>query len=394
MKVILSTLAAFPFHGHGGIEKYPYYLGKYLIKEGIDVEIITSLDRGNKRVEIYDGIKYTFISPMCYWRRLMGPWGYMFYFNVNNYLTKQKFDVLHGYSATPYFYLHHKNRAPTIVQPFGMEMFTAPAIKERRGFEKIYMDIFGRHPWRFCITHADKIASEGDFQIDEIVNLFGVEKRKIFNLPLGVDLSFIDERRQEKKKLRSDLGLADSDFVLISVNRFCQDKGHDDLVESFKYIKQNLEQARLILIGGMEKESERILYQRILDQINSYDTSVRDSIITLTNVPEPVLYDYYAASDIYVSPTLHEDFIMSILESMAFELPVVSTGQEFVVKSGVNGYVVPKRDPRAIADAVLELYDKNKCKQMGKESRKIVEAYDWKNIATKAVREYEELMSK
>ena len=75
-------------------------------------------------------------------------------------------------------------------------------------------------------------------------------------------------------------------------------------------------------------------------------------------------------------------------------MPIISTDQEFVVKHGINGYIVPQKDPRAIANAVVKLYDEHKCKIMGNMSREIIKQYDWRIIAKKAIGEYEKLMSK
>ena len=388
MKVILLTKAVFPFHGYGGIEKYPYYLGKYLIKEGIDVEIITYLDRGKKRVEIYDDIKYVFIPPMLHWRRLSGSYPYRI--NVARYLRKEKFDILHGYSATPYIYLHFKKRLPTIIQPFGMEVFTAPYVTERRGINKIFVKISSQHSLKYCITHADAVASEGDFQVNQIIELFKIDREKIFNLLIGVDISFIRERLESIDMSRTDLGFSDNDFILISVNRFFPDKGIDYLVDAFNIIKQKIDNAKLILIGGVRSEMENEIYQRTVKQIKSY--KLTDSIVLLKNISERLLYDYYYLSDIYVSPTLANDFIMSIQEAMACGLPIVSTGQEFLVKSGINGYTVPKQDPEAIAGAVLKIYYEQLGHKMGKMSKSMVKEYDWEVVTKTAIKKYEELI--
>ena len=63
-----------------------------------------------------------------------------------------------------------------------------------------------------------------------------------------------------------------------------------------------------------------------------------------------------------------------------------------VVKHGINGLLVPPADPRAIANAVLEIYDKNLLKKFGKKSEEIVKKYDWNRIARMAIKKYEELV--
>jgi len=364
MKVVLSGWRVFPFHGYGGLEKYPYYLGKYLREEGVDVRIVTSLSKDN-------------------------PWILLYSLSLAKHLKKEKCDILHSFENTAYAYLHFKNRVPTLTQPFGIEPFTAPYMLGFRNLKKMYVDIMARHPLRYCISHADAVISEADFQIKSLLEL-GAPKEKILNLPVGINLSYIKEKLEDIKLSRKDLGLNESDFVIISVNRFDPDKGLGYLVGALSILREKLDNVKLILIGGVENERERAEYKRVVNQLREY--KLMDRTIIAENVSEDDLYDYYALSDVYVSPTLQDDYIMSIQEAMACGLPVVSTGQDFLVKSGVNGYVVPKRDPYKIAEAVLKIYDENKYRVMGKRSMEIAEKYGFESIARKAVGIYKELL--
>jgi glycosyltransferase involved in cell wall biosynthesis len=392
MKIIQTCARVFPFHGYGGREKYIYYLSKYLIKEGIDVEIFTSLDKGKKRTEVYDGIKYTFIPPMTYWRGAPIPLFWLYSVNLARYLKKEKPDILHCYDAGPYPYLHLKNRAQTIMQPFGMEVFTDPRFNAARGLTGIIRERVIKPRWKYLITHADKVAAEGDFQV-ELMRNFGISKEKIFNLPPGIDLDSIKEVL-ERETYHEELKLNDDDFVMISVNRFSPEKGIKYLIDAFKIIKSEIQNAKIVIIGAVEADRGEVNeYQNILNQVKTLDLNLQDDVILLTNISEQLLYKYYKVSDIYVSPTLQDDWIMGIAEAMAFGLPIVSTGQNFLVNSGVNGYVVPKKNPQALAEGVLKIYESDKGKIMGKKSQEMAASYDWRIIAKKAIHEYEKLIN-
>jgi len=392
MKVIIASRAVIPFHEYGGMEKYVYFLGKYLVENGIDVEVVTSIPTVKKRQEVLNGVKYTFIPPILNrWKEnpaMLWSFLHLFSANVAKYLKKIDVDILHSYEISAYRYLHLDNRVPVVFQPF--VSYQTPQflnITSNRLVETLKQPVkylIKIRPLAYCARNADAIASEGDFQIREIMDIFGIEREKIFSLPVGTEVSRIKEMISKGKLSREDLGLKEGDLVLISVNRLSPEKGISYLIDALNLIKREIGNIKLILIGSGPDE------KNILSQIKVY--KLTDNVVHLKNVKEEELYNCYAISDIYVSPTLHTDFVMSILEAMVCGLPIVSTGQEFLVKDGVNGYVVPKRKPKAIADAVLKMYENNSIKKMGFMSKNIVKNYDWNIIAKKAIEEYEKLI--
>jgi glycosyltransferase involved in cell wall biosynthesis len=66
--------------------------------------------------------------------------------------------------------------------------------------------------------------------------------------------------------------------------------------------------------------------------------------------------EWYRQSDVFVLPTLSDGFALTQLEAMAHGLPVIVTpncGQ--VVEDGKTGFIIPPRDARALAGAILKL---------------------------------------
>jgi glycosyltransferase involved in cell wall biosynthesis len=61
---------------------------------------------------------------------------------------------------------------------------------------------------------------------------------------------------------------------------------------------------------------------------------------------------WYQQSDVFVLPTLSDGFALTQLEAMAQGLPVVATPNcGLVVTEGVDGFIVPPRNPEALAKA-------------------------------------------
>jgi len=392
LKVILANKSAYPFFQYGGIEKYIYYLSKHVLKQGIDVEIVSSLPSSGKKNVVHDGILYTFLPPYLDWKLPYSALSILrlsiFSLNLARYLRKQDFDVLHSFITVPYFYLRLHRRRPVVFQPFE-EIYEYKALLEKPKdamwpLKRSLIHYVKKHVDKYCMKHANAIASEGEFQTEVFAEFFGIDRIKVFNLPVGIDIESIDKTLKQTKLSRQDLHLASSDIVLISVNRFEANKGISYLVEAFKLLKEKAKNAKLVLVGtGSEEE-------KIKSQI--IDSNLQDSVVHLKEVQEDSLFAYYDLSDIYVSPTLDTGSIMSVIEGMACRLPVVSTGQESAVKSGINGFVVPKADPEKMAQAILNICKSGKSEEFGATSRQIAQEYDFRAIAKTAIKKYEEVV--
>lgn len=389
MKVILANHSVYPYHPYGGVEKRIYYLAKALFEAGVDVEIVASSSKAKKvKNEQFEGITYTFIPPHVDWKATYGVFDSirvgLFAVNLTRYLRRKQFDLLYCSITVPYFYLHLRKRACVIFQPFEeIYEFKGSMLKPRGIVSQLRLKLVHQIKEKvdkYCMTHADIVASEGEFQTTIFLKLFNINREKILALPVAIDIPSIDAALKAGNLSREDLGLENNDLVLISVNRLVSSKGIAYLVEAFKLLKQKITNAKLILVGAGADEEE------IRKQIAS--CGLTDSVIHLKNVPDDLLYSYYALSDIYVSPTLDIGSVQSVIEAMACSLPIVSTGQNFWVKDGVNGFVVPKRNPEAMVQATLNISETNKCEEFGRMSRTIAQRYDYRVLAKTIIENY------
>jgi glycosyltransferase involved in cell wall biosynthesis len=309
-----------------------------------------------------------------------------FCMNLSKKLKKKEFDVLHSFEFMAYYYLRQKERKQVLVQPFAFEPFKDQRtldMMEKSIVNKLYMEYLVRKPAMYCIRNADMVALEGEFQ-NPIVKELGLNPAKTSVIPVGIDIQLIRENIRAKGITRKELGLQENDFIYLSVNRLDASKGYDYLLKAFALVKKQLPAAKMVIVGGGPEE------EKLKALISELD--IKDSIIMVKNVPEDTIYAYYNNADAYVSPTLQDDFMMSILEGMSCGLPVVSTGQDFLVKEGVNGFVVPKRDPEAMAKRMIDVSRSGVKERMGAESIKVAEYYDFRNIADMAIRTYEKMV--
>jgi len=87
------------------------------------------------------------------------------------------------------------------------------------------------------------------------------------------------------------------------------------------------------------------------------------------------------AADIFVNSSVVDNQPVSILESFASGLPVVSTGTGDIaalVRDGETGLIVPPDDPAAIVKAVTSLLDDpERAARIARQARAEVEKYTW-----------------
>jgi glycosyltransferase involved in cell wall biosynthesis len=122
-----------------------------------------------------------------------------------------------------------------------------------------------------------------------------------------------------------------------------------------------------------------------------------DSVIFPGYVSEPQLKEAYGTCDVFVLPSVWEVLPIAVLEAMSSGRPVVCTdagGDREMVRDGVNGFVVPARDPTALARRInAVLADGGLRARMGAAGRKIAEEeFDWKLIAARTRQVYEDLI--
>lgn len=394
LKVIMMNKSVYPcYGGYGGVEKRVFHLALHLKKLGAEATILTSGPYSESRLWSFRGVKYYLIPPRV---RVEGMPSYKissiaslagFSMNASRFISRMNFDILHSHLSDPFFYLRLHHTRPVVFQPFE-EIFTdlPPKAHSRDNVSTVetMLRSVRKHVNSFCMTESDAIASENKLQTDLFAKYFFVPKSKIFTLPVGVDVQEIQTICERKTVDRRSLGVDEKDILLVSVNRIEPGKGIEYLVESMDIIRSKTSNVKLLLVGtgSMQEFIDYEIARRKLSGL----------IIRRTNVSEDVLYQYLAMSDIYVSPTLDVSSVQSVLEAMACGLAVVSTGQPFWISEGSNGFIVEKRNPKAIAEAVLRLLDGGEIGSAGKKSREIAERFDYKEIAKIALQKYSDLV--
>lgn len=156
--------------------------------------------------------------------------------------------------------------------------------------------------------------------------------------------------------------------------RISAEKGIEYLLGAFERVKSEFVNPKLLLAGG-EGVGESVYVERIKALI---DRQAED-IVMLGELSQEVLRSFYESIDVLVLPSVNstEAFGLVQVEAMLCETPVVATdlpGVRVPVGETGMGKIVPPRDSKALADAILKVvYNK---KLYAKPKKKILGLFD------------------
>ena len=179
----------------------------------------------------------------------------------------------------------------------------------------------------------------------------------------GIDVDGFAARRVDRERKRTELGLPRDAYVGITVGRLVPVKGQRYLIEAAARIGDRIPPLMILLAGDGPLRPE-------LEQ-HAASMGVEDKVRflgTRQDIPELL-----SCADVFVLPSLNEGLGLVLVEAMAMGVPCVATavgGVPEVVADDVTGILVPPRDPRALADAVVRLADDpDRAREMGEQGR-------------------------
>jgi Glycosyl transferases group 1 len=99
----------------------------------------------------------------------------------------------------------------------------------------------------------------------------------------------------------------------------------------------------------------------------------------LGRVPRAGMPREFVSADLFVLPSLAEGSAETTYEALACGVPVVTTLEAgSVVRDGIDGRIVPSRDPEALANAIAEIVeDRQKRERMSRAARDRAHDYTW-----------------
>jgi len=158
---------------------------------------------------------------------------------------------------------------------------------------------------------------------------------------------------------------------ILFVSRLARDKAIDVLIRAMPGIRSHVPNASLLLVGRGD-------YRASLEELTA-ELRLAGAVRFLGFIPEADMPAIYRACDCFAIASTYEVQSLPTLQALATGLPVVAADAVAlpeIVKDGVNGYLVPPGDPRAVADAIVRvLSDPERAAAMAQEGLAIVQSH-------------------
>ncbi|TAK53683.1 MAG: glycosyltransferase family 1 protein [Bacteroidetes bacterium] len=251
---------------------------------------------------------------------------------------------------------------------------TAGAFAARLAGAKHVTNVHSFHSLSHNLTHwvrnkwaTDHFLVDGLCVKELLVLEDKISPKKISVVYLGVDPESMKKNESQRRRVRGELSIEDHHLVIGNVGRLVPMKGQTYLLDAFALVVKKFPDARLLLVGDGELDKElraKSKEHNIIEQV--LFAGFRDDLVAM-----------YSAFDMYAHSSIEgggETFPFAVLQALAQELPVVVTKVGDVpamVDEGVNGFVVPEKNPPAFANKLTMLLSNEILRvTMGQASRK------------------------
>jgi glycosyltransferase involved in cell wall biosynthesis len=187
------------------------------------------------------------------------------------------------------------------------------------------------------IAAADHIRVNSHFAKTTFVDA-GHDPSRISVIHPAIDLAHFRERPRE-----------DDTFRVMAVASIDPRKGIHDLIAGF--VDAALPDAELDIIGGTSDRWSR----RLIDEATRRHANIRVRSLDVSHAP---VEESYARASVLVHPAIEDGFGLVVAQALAAGRPVIATstsGASELIRHGENGFVVPPRSSREIAEHLRAL---------------------------------------
>lgn len=318
----------------------------HLLKEkGYGISLVTpKIYKDSRYVENQSGIR-VFRFPFVARNKLLIeyqkiPYGKMILYYISGFfltlyvVLKYKCSVIHTHWAIPTgviaIFAGALLRRPFVVTVHGSDLRLAT--QGSNFLRKIFV---------WVCKEAHHITCVSEIQTGEIERM-GIERRKIWTFPMGIDESFLEVGKSRVQKPQGQHTVV-SNRSLLSIYNVSL------LLKAIPIVLREQSGIRFLIAGdGPErKKLER----------EAQDLNLGSNVCFLGRIPHEKMASLLAQADIYVSTSLHDGASVSLLEAMgsgAFPIVTDIPSNKEWISNGDNGFLFPQEDENFLAKKIVE----------------------------------------
>jgi len=171
----------------------------------------------------------------------------------------------------------------------------------------------------------------------------------------GVDIDYIKNLPIARKTVLESIGCEDwiSKKILGTISRLSPEKGVLDLLYAFSMAKNDVNDLKLLIVGGYPEEHEDYYNKaKLFIKTNNLGKSVR-----ILGYRQDAL-EILKCMDFYISSSLSEGLPISMLEACAAEIPTIATeitGNKDILRNSVYGVLTEAGSPESISQGIIKM---------------------------------------
>jgi glycosyltransferase involved in cell wall biosynthesis len=213
----------------------------------------------------------------------------------------------------------------------------------------------------WVLHQADAVVGVSRFTAETYARDAGLSPDRVFAVHNAVDTDIFqpDVPEEERVAMRRRLGIAAEVPLIGCVARLNRWKGHDTLLRALLAVRRSVPGAHVIFAGtnaDMAPDSAGTYLDYLTRRVEALGLS---SAVTFAGfLPQSDMPTFYAALDAVAHPAIEEPFGLAVAEGMACGRPLVAVGEGGVpeiVRDGVDGLLVPREQPDALAQALVRV---------------------------------------
>lgn len=359
---------------HGGAEGFSQSLIEQLVKAGNEIHIYAIKWEGN----VSKGVHFHRVQAIRFNSFLRD-----LTFAISSYflLKKEDFDIIQSHDKTLYQDIYRAGDGCHIE-------WLRQRWKRTNLLGRLLMMF---NPYHWLVLALERLIFKGHrfkkvIAISELVKKnitqhYSVKEEDIEVIYNGVDLERFHPRNKGlySKEIRVLYNIPENEFVVLFVGSGFERKGVGFLITAIEKIQSPL---TVLIVGKGSKKS--------------FEKTIKTQRVIFCG-PQKDIHKYYAASNVFVFPTIYEPFGNVHLEALASGLPVITTrlsGASEIIKNGIQGFIIDEpENVGQIAEKIMFLMNKDANQTMSIKARRLAERFSFEEHINKMSKFYSSVLN-